>query len=413
MLVARPAVLIPKFRAPRFIPGASLIALMAAASITPVPAAGPAVIFLEPRTGEPALGETSIRLVASLPEGIRPLKIDIFVDGRRLVTLLDSPFTTTWNAGDGAEAHEIRAKLYSSDGGTSEAIVRTIPLRGVQRASVLLVEVYVTVRTEGGEFVMDLGRDAFTVREAGVAQSLSLFTPERKPVHVVLLLDVSASMKREERLEKAIEAARIFVEALEPDDKVSLVTFSDDVTVVERFTSERESVLASIDAVKAERGTALYDAIRTGADLVGDKEGRRALVLLSDGQDLAFDGMGPGSSVSFDDAVQEALRNQVTAYTIGLGAQLQSDFDFNRTHSAQEVLTSLAADTGGRFFEVKKPGRLKRAFERILEELRFQYTLGYSPSNDRRDGTWRSIDVRVDRPRLEVSARKGYYAPTD
>jgi Ca-activated chloride channel family protein len=284
---------------------------------------------------------------------------------------------------------------------------------GVQRASVLLVEVFVTVRTEGGEFIMDLERDDFAIRENGVPQQLTLFTPERKPANVVLLLDVSASMKREERLEKAVEAARIFAEALEPEDRVSLVIFSDSVTILEPFTTDREHVLASLDTVVAERGTALYDAIHRGARLLDGMDGRRALVLLSDGQDLAFDGMGPGSTRSFDEAVQETLRSQVTAYTIGLGAQLQNDYDFNREYSAESVLTSLAVDTGGRFFEVKRPGRLKKAFQRILEELRFQYTLGYSPSNDRRDGTWRAIEVTVSRPRLEVSARKGYYAPTE
>lgn len=371
------------------------------------------VIFLEPRNGEPAVGQTAIHLEAETPEGVVPLKIQLFVDGRRIATLLDPPYSATWDAGDGTEPHVLRAKLYLSDGTTAEATVRTVPLIGVQRASVLLVEVYVTVRTQGGEFVMDLERDEFAIRENGIAQTISLFTTERKPVHVVLLLDVSASMKREERLEKAIESARLFVDALEPEDRVSLVTFSDGVNIIEPFTSDRDRVLASIDAVQAERGTALYDAIFQGAGLIGAKEGRRALVLLSDGQDLAFDGMGPGSTYAFEDAVQEALRNQVIAYTIGLGAQLENDYDFNREHSAAEVLTRLAADTGGRFFEVKRPGRLRRAFERILEELRFQYTLGYNPTNDRRDGTWRSIEVGISRPRLEISARKGYYAPTD
>jgi VWFA-related protein len=288
-----------------------------------------------------------------------------------------------------------------------------VPIVGVDRASVLLVEVYVTVRSESGEFVTDLKAADFNVTEDGAPQSLSLFTSERKPVHVVLLLDVSASMKREERLSSAIQAARIFVEALEPADRVSVITFSDSVSVLEPFTTERASVIASIEAVEAQRGTALYDAIHEGARLLGENEGRRALVLLSDGQDLAFDGLGPGSSRTFEQAVQEALRNQVLAYTIGLGAQLANDFDYARQHSALEVLAGLASDTGGRFFEVPRPGRLRRAFERILDELRFQYTLGYNPTNHRRDGTWRAIQVTTPRPRLEVTARKGYYAPTE
>jgi VWFA-related protein len=366
--------------------------------LTPATAAGSSIRFLEPISGQPVLGDIHIRVAVDTPAGVRPLKVELFVDARRIATLLDPPYQAAWDFGEGTDAHVIRAKLYASDGSTATARARTVPLLGVQRANVLLVEVYVTVRTRGGQFVIDLEGNEFIVREDGA---------------FVLLLDVSASMKREERLTKAIEAARIFSEALEPEDQVSLIIFSDSAAVVEPFTSDRERILASIDAVQAQRGTALYDAIHAGARMVGGREGRRALVLLSDGQDLAYDGMGPGSARTFEESVSEALRNQVTAYTIGLGAQLQSDYDFNRQHSAEEVLTRLATDTGGRFFAVRRPGRLKRAFQRILEELRFQYTLGYSPTNERRDGSWRAIEVEVTRPRLEVSARKGYFAPTD
>lgn len=375
--------------------------------------AATSIQIVEPAGGQPVIGETTIKVSPSIPEGVHQLKIEIYVDGRRVATLLEPPFTATWQAGDGTDPHVIRAKVWASDGTTAEATVRTVPLMGVERANVLLVEVYVTVRSESGSFVMDLGRDDFKVSEDGAPQTLSLFTAERKPVHVVLLLDVSASMKREERLSNAIEAARIFVEALEPRDRVSLVVFSDTVTVLEPFTIERAPVLASIESVEAQRGTALYDAIHAGARLVGENEGRRALVLLSDGQDLAFDGLGPGSSHTFEEAVQEALRHQVLAYTIGLGAQLENDYDYAREHSAEEVLTHLASETGGRFFAVQRPGRLRKAFERILDELRFQYTLGYSPTNGRRDGSWRRIEVTVARPRLEVTARKGYYAPVE
>ncbi len=210
------------------------------------------------------IGDTVVRVEPVTPEGVHALKIEISIDGLRLATLLEPPFTATWDAGDGTDPHVIRAKLWASDGTTAEATVRTVPLMGVERASVLLVEVYVTVRSAGGEFVIDLKREEFKITEDGVAQSLSLFTAERKPVHVVLLLDVSASMKREERLSSAIEAARIFVEALEPEDRVSLVTFSDSVSVLEPFTTERESVLAAIESVEPQRGTALYDAIHEG-----------------------------------------------------------------------------------------------------------------------------------------------------
>jgi Ca-activated chloride channel family protein len=379
-----------------------------------IPAAEAAAVrFRTPVHRQPVFGKIPIEVIVETPEDVRPLKVEIFVDGRLRATLFEPPFKTLWDTGEGADPHLLRAKAYTSDGVVSTAEIRTTPRLGIVRARVLLVEVYVTVKDEGRRFVTDLQEEDFSILEDGVEQDLSLFTTERKPVKVVLLLDVSASMKREERLSTAIKAAQVFVEALEPDDKVSVVTFSDEVQELVAFTSERMEVLEAIASVRPQRGTALYDAIFQAARLLGLEEGRRALVLLSDGQDLAFDGLGAGSLRTFEEAVSETLRQQVTAYTIGLGEKLSTDYDFHRTHSADKVLRRLGVDTGGRFFPVKRPRRLRSAFEKVLQELRFQYTLGYNPSNERRDGTWRSIEASVFQPDLEVTARKGYFAPTD
>lgn len=366
-----------------------------------------------PGPGKPVSGTTSIEVTVETAPGVTVLKVEVSVDGRLLATLLDPPFRALWEAGDGGEPHVIRAKAWASDGSVATVETSTVPRLGIDRARVVLVEVYTTVKDDVGRFIMSLGQNDFIVKEDGVPQRLSLFTSERKPVQVLLLLDVSASMKREERLSTAIEAAKLFVEALEPGDRVSLVTFSDEVKTLEPFSDSREKAQSAIASVQPERGTALYDAIFAASGMLGKEEGRRALVLLSDGQDLAYDGMGPGSVRTFEESVAEALRHQVTAYTIGLGENLSNDYDFARRHSAVQVLTRLASDTGGKFLEVRRPGRLRSAFERILDELRFQYTLGYHPTNDRRDGGWRSIEVGVSKPRLIVNARKGYYAPTD
>jgi Ca-activated chloride channel family protein len=390
-------------------------ALAAAAALLLAPGDLPAatVTIAAPGSGQAVWGRTTIRAEVATPPGVAVLKVEIFVDGRLLETILDPPYEAAWDAAEGADPHEIRVKAYLGDGTVAAAEARTTPRVGVQRARVLLVEVYASVKDEQGRFVTDLAETDFAILEDGAPQKISLFTSDRKPVNAVLLLDVSASMKREDRLAKAIESALLFVEALEPADRVAVITFSDEAKVLEELTGDRTEVLAAIRSAEPERGTALYDAVHFASRLLGREEGRKALVLLSDGQDLAFDGMGPGSSRSFEEAVREALRNQITAYTIGLGEKLGSDYDFARKHSAVEVLTRIAEETGGRFFEVARPGRLRSAFEKVLEELRFQYTLGYHPANDRRDGGWRAIEVKVKRTRLKVSARKGYFAPTD
>jgi len=386
---------------------------LAAALEAPDEKAGAGVRILTPEAGLPLFGEVPILAEVTAPPGIKPLKVEVFVDGKLIATLLGPPFRATFNAAEGGEAHSIRVKAYTSDGRISSAEAYTPPRMGIQRSRVLLVEVYVSVKDRIGRFITDLTPEEVQIVEDGSPQVISLFTTERKPVHLICLLDVSASMKRESRLETAIKAAQIFVEALEPEDNVSVITFSDEVQILQEFTGDRTRILGAIESVVPQRGTALYDAVFSSVRLLGDREGRRALVLLSDGQDLAFDGMGPGSARTFDEAVAESLRQQVTVYAIGLGEQLESDFDFNRLHSAKEVLSRLASDSGGRFFPVRRAGRLRSAFDQVLDELRFQYTMGYQPKNDRRDGTWRGIEVEVKRQGLNVAARKGYFAPTD
>ncbi|HZE88637.1 MAG TPA: VWA domain-containing protein [Verrucomicrobiae bacterium] len=392
------------------------IALLCAAPLAGAEggAAGDTVARItSPRVESPVFGKVTIEATVEVPRGVHPLKVEFFVDGVLVATALDAPYRTPWDAGEGAEAHTIRARVYTDDGKVTLAEAKTIARLGVERARVLLVEVYATVKTEDGRFVNDLKQESFSVVEGGTPQKISVFTQERKPIQIVLLLDVSASMHRDEKIVRAIDAASAFVESLEPGDRVALVTFSDEVRIVQPFTSDRPSMLEAIAGVEPQRGTALYDAIYAGVSLLGHEEGRRALVLLSDGQDQSFDGMGPGSNRSLEDAIDESLRQQVTAFTIGLGEQLEQDFDFTRRHSALEVLTKLAADTGGRFLKVERPGRLRSAFEKILDEMRFQYTLGYHPVNDHRDGSWRGLSVTVSRPRVVVTARKGYFAPGD
>jgi len=390
-----------------------LLAAVALVGSVPILAAGTRARFVSPDLERPVFGKTAIEVAVETAPGIRTLKVEVFLDGRPTATLLDPPYRTPWDAGEGIEAHTIRARVYTSDGDVTTIEGTTSPRMGVVRARVLLVEVYATVKDEAKHFVRDLDQSSFVIFEDGVPQKIALFTEERKPVQVILLLDVSASMGKEERLTRAIEAARLFVEALEPKDRVAVVTFSDGVQVLQPFTDDRQGVLDVISRLTPQRGTALYDAIFSASQLLGAEEGRKALVLLSDGQDLAYDGMGPGSARTLEQSIEEALRQQVTAFTIGLGNNLSGDFDFNHTHSAEEVLSRLASDTGGRFVPVARPGRLRNAFENVLEEMRYQYTLGYVPANDRRDGSWRSIEVGVNRRHAVVSARKGYFAPTE
>ncbi len=340
------------------------------------------------------------------------LKVELYVDDGLITTLLDPPYTFRWDAGDSLRSRRLHAKAYASDGTTSSYKITTRALQGTQKASVTLVQVYCTVRNRNGSYMMDLTRDDFTVMEAGVPQELAVFSAERKPAHMVLLIDSSASMKREDRLGVAQEAADGFVEALEPDDTAAVVSFSNYPELMQERTADKEALRNSIQSLEAGGGTALYDALVSGVSMLKGIDGRKAIILLSDGRDESTDGLGPGSVATFDQAMDAVLRSETAVYAIGTGEHLERDLDFHRNRTVGEILTELAGRSGGRVYFVKKAGKLKSAYRQVADELRHQYTLAYSPAETdlAGDGTvWRPITVRVSAPGARVTARDGYF----
>jgi VWFA-related protein len=386
-----------------------------------IPAAGPfKVRIVSPDASEPVVGKTEIAVEAVPPQGAVILKVEIYADDRLLTTLLDPPYRFTWDAGDSLRARNLRAKAYASNGSTADDRITTQAVRGAQRARVTLVEVYCTARdSRGGGFVTDLRKEEFRVLESGKPQEIAVFSSERKPVHIVLLFDASASMAQESRLEIAQEAATGFVEALEPGDTAALVVFSDVARVVVDRSGDKKALDAAIGSIQAKGGTALYDAIVAAVDLLKGQEGRKAIILLSDGRDESTDGMGPGSITTYEQALDAVLKSETAVYAIGTGEKLEEEFDYLHRRTLGDILGTMASRSGGRAHFVKKASRLKEAYREIEDELRHQYTLAYYPPNDTgssgRDAArgkpddWRPIEVTVSRPRVRLTHRAGYY----
>ena len=246
--------------------------------------------------------------------------------------------------------------------------------------------------------------------DSGRPQELSYFGTERRPLAVAVVIDSSFSMKGEP-IAAAREAAIRFVKTLAPEDRAMVVSFSDDVRVLRDLTGERDAASAAIASVDARGGTALYDAIYQVADRLSREEGRKVIVLLSDGRDEAQNGLEPGSLHTFEEALEKSLRSEVILFTIGFGKKLESERDFYGRVSLKEILDRLAGDSGGISEFPQRPSQLKTAYELIGEELRNQYSLGYTPQPLRLDGQWHPIKCELKDPALRVITRRGYYAP--
>ena len=260
-----------------------------------------------------------------------------------------------------------------------------------------IVVVNATIRNQNRQYVPGLTRQNFTILEDNIRQEILSFNDEVNPFAGVILLDVSGSMENKLSLVRAACAA--FVDRLGEGDSFAIYSFGDSkVRLLQDFTLIRDIPDAVWD-LRAKGMTTLYDAIVTAADALDRRpEQRRAILVVSDGADTQ-------SRASLDQATRRAVEAQLIVYAIDL-----SDGGAGPINSGAAVLKSLTARTGGRLFTSPGGSRLREAFDQTIDELRHQYTLTYAPTNDRKDGRWRTIEVRIDRPGLDIRTREGYWA---
>jgi len=298
-----------------------------------------------------------------------------------------------------------------------------------------MVSLPVVVMTKDGRRVTDLQKEDFQIFEDRVPQEIAGFETTDAPISVALALDSSGSM--EKRLPRLQDAAIAFVNLLHPDDSVAIMSFADDVNLLEDFSINRKLNAHGIKETRAVGGTALYEAVWLGLEevLKPIKE-RNALVLFTDGVDTA------SRRASAKETLNLARETKASIYCIyyntladqhavprgpgGIGFPLPipppvivttgPPNPIPGTESAEyragrEYLADLAAFSGGLLFDALSMDELRPVFAGIARELACQYSIGYYSNNTKRDGKFRSIEVRLRRPGLTARTRKGYYAP--
>ena len=271
-----------------------------------------------------------------------------------------------------------------------------------------IINLNLSVTDGRNRYITDLIDKDFAVFEDGIRQELSLFTHENLPISLAILIDTSASMQ--EKLPQAKAAAVRFIKTLRPQDAAQVVQFNDRSTTLQDFTADQALLETAIKKLEAAGPTALYNSMYVALkDLSKQKKTgelrRRALVLLSDGEDTA-------SLVSDEQVVELARKSEISIYAISLRPSRNQDRGRLAFSQAEHILTTLTRETGGQVFFPESLSELETVYDRIAEELRTQYSLGYVSSNARRDGKWRRIVVRTpDRAGLQVRHKLGYYAP--
>lgn len=282
----------------------------------------------------------------------------------------------------------------------------------VFRAGVEVVSLNVTVTDKGGRYLQGLTEGQFSVFEDGVKQELIYFSGTQLPTALALLIDTSASMN--DRMSTAQQAAVGFVDRMSANDMATVIDFDSRAEILQAFTGEQPQLQSAIRRTTAGGSTSLYNAIYIALNEFKrmrassqDEVRRQAIIVLSDGEDTS-------SLVAFDEVLELAKRTEVSIYAIGL---LDANGSTSRRglggfREAEFVLKQFAQETGGRAFFPTSANELAGIYGQVADELAAQYTLGYAPKNARRDGRWRRVVVRVERPDALARTKQGYYAPT-
>lgn len=351
---------------------------------------GFSIAITQPVMQEIVFGKTKITAEVELRDGLDLIAKVEFMAGDDVIFVdREPPWECIFDFGQESKSWIIRAVATHVEGPTvSDAIItRKANISGIERVNRVIL--WATVTDKDDNLITGLSKEDFTVTEDGIEQEIIDFYPEDRPITLAILLDTSGSMREE--MDNVHEAAGAFVETLRADDSALVVDFDDRVFLIQDLTSDHDALQEAITSTSANGSTALYDALHAGYRKISTIKGRKAFVLLSDGDDTA-------SQFGYDRVLQEAKANNIIIYGIGLGG------------GDKRVLKDFPETTGGRAFFVKKAAELGDAYERIALELRRQYYITYSTTNEEWDGRWVKVKVDINVPKLKVRARRGYFA---
>ena len=266
-----------------------------------------------------------------------------------------------------------------------------------------LVLMYTSVFNKEGRFVAGLSQNNFRVYEDGVEQQIASFSQEDVPVSMGILMDLSGSMKGAK--DQVHKAALAFIQASNPEDQVFLIGFNDQAELLQDFTSDIDEISDALDNAVVVGSTVLYDAIYLGVEKAhtGTKV-KKAIIVITDGEDK-------DSYYKFDELISKIQESDVQVFCVGFLDGISK----SNLKNVTRVLNKISEETGGKAFFPKQISEIHAIVAEIANELRIQYSIGYTSSNTARDGTFRRVKIQlVDSkvPDAYLRYRRGYTAPS-
>ena len=269
------------------------------------------------------------------------------------------------------------------------------------RADARLVPLHATVVDKNGRLVSNLPKEAFKVYENDIEQQIKLFRREDVPVSLGIVIDNSGSM-RDKR--KKVEAAALrLVKESNREDEIFIVNFNDEAYLDVPFTNDIKKMEEGLARIDSRGGTAMRDAISMSIDWVKEKGKRdkKVLLVITDGDDNT-------SAMTLEKLVEKAQQSDgVLIYAIGILSQEER----REAKRAERALKSLTVASGGVAYFPKEVEDVEKLTTQVAHDIRNQYIITYTPSNQNLDGSYRRIRVVANGPnRPVVRTRTGYYA---
>jgi VWFA-related protein len=291
------------------------------------------------------------------------------------------------------------------------------------KVDVDVVSVLASVRDKKNALVPNLEQNDFTILEDGKPQTIKYFTRETDlPLTIGLLIDVSGSQRNLIQIERDA-AAQFFTQVLRKKDEAFLLSFGEEAELLQDYTNSPKLLISAMRDLRVSsgvgglgpgpvptagqpRGTVLYDAVYLGAhDKLKGEVGRKVLVVITDGVD-------EGSRLPISEALMEAQKADAVIYSIEYEdpAFYGRGWGISLGGGGAGALHKLSDETGGHVYRVDRKNTLEVVFKELQDEMRSQYSIGYTPMNDNKDGSYRKLDIKLANKDLKAQARKGYYA---
>jgi len=324
--------------------------------------------------------------------------VRFLVDGTLLGTDTDGPpYAVEWEDANPYERAVLTAEIDDPILGVIRHEIELPSYEFVEETSVMSVGLEASVLDARGKFVAGLTALDFRLYEDGQPQTLDSLSTEAAPATFALLVDSSQSMSRS--IDFVQYAASRLTRFLRPIDSVVVAPFKSGITTVTGPTRDLETVRDAVAGISPRGGTAIVDSLADVALHFGDGPGRRVVVLITDGYDER-------SEREPDEVMEQLKSSRVTVYVISVGGVAGVSI------RGERLLRRIATETGGRAFFPWNPSQLAEVHTTITDDVKHEYRMTYTPTNQEYDGEWRVISVETAEPAHQVLARPGYRAPS-